>query len=229
MGLAEHWHEVIEAIRKIIPVYDRVNRAISLGKDLEYRELGIRGRVRPKNLVLDAGSGYGNMSRVALGQCNNDLSVVMLDPIPEMLAKARPEFGRKALLISGLFEYLPFRDGTFDAVMCGYSFRDAISFRAAIAEFHRILKEEGRLIIVDLGKPDDTLSRLGVSFYLRYILGIIAFFAAGSLGLLFRAIYDTYRRLPRNSELRAMLGEKFGRVELETRMGGGAVIIAAHK
>jgi demethylmenaquinone methyltransferase/2-methoxy-6-polyprenyl-1,4-benzoquinol methylase len=56
---------VIEVLRSIIPVYDKVNRAISLGKDEKYRLRGIRGRVAQGNLVLDAGSGYGNMSRVA--------------------------------------------------------------------------------------------------------------------------------------------------------------------
>jgi len=68
-----------------------------------------------------------------------------------------------------------------------------------------------------------------VSFYLKYILGILAFFAAGSLGLKFKAIYGTYKRLPKNAELDKMLKEKFNRIEFETRMMGGAVIIAAYK
>lgn len=228
MGLGSYWHEIIDVLRSVIPVYDQVNRAISLGKDAEYRELGISNRVNSGNLVLDAGSGYGNMSKEALRQCN-DLQIIMLDPIPEMLARAKNEFNRKNFLISGIFEYLPFRDNTFDATMCGYSFRDAISMRTAISEFHRILKDNGRLIIVDIGKPDNAFNRAGVSFYLKYIMGMLAFFAAGSLGLKFRAIYGTYKRLPKNSELKAMLGEKFSRVEFETRMMGGAVIIAAYK
>ncbi|MGH9934470.1 MAG: class I SAM-dependent methyltransferase, partial [Nitrososphaerales archaeon] len=70
MGLGSHWNEIIEVLREIIPVYDKVNSAISLGKDTEYRERGIRGRVKASNLVLDAGSGYGNMSKVALRLCN---------------------------------------------------------------------------------------------------------------------------------------------------------------
>lgn len=229
MGLAGHWYEVMEAIRNVIPVYDKVNRAISLGKDLEYRQLGIMRAIRENDLVLDAGSGYGNMSRMALGQFSNKLSIVMLDPMPEMLARAKKAEFEKTFLVSGIFEHLPFKDNTFDAVMCGYSFRDAIRYRGAIAEFHRILRKGGRLVIVDIGKPDSALSRLGVSFYLKYMLGIIAFFTAGSLGLKFRAIYGTYQRLPRNSELHAMLSEKFEKVEIETRMMGGAVIVAAHK
>ena len=85
------------------------------------------------------------------------------------------------------------------------------------------------MIIVDIGKPDNAFNRFGVSFYLKFILGMLAFFAAGSLGLKFRAIYGTYKRLPRNVELDKMLKEKFKRVEFETEMSGGAVLIAAYK
>ncbi len=229
MGLGSYWHEIIEVLRAIIPVYDKVNSAISLGKDLEYREHCIDGKVEQNNLVLDAGSGYGNMSKIVLRQCDNKVSVIMLDPIPEMLERAKVEFNSGVFLVSGIFENLPFKDNIFDVVMCGYSFRDAISIRTTIAEFARIIKGGGRLIIVDIGKPDNTLSRFGVSFYIRYILGILAFFAAGNLGLKFRAIYGTYKRLPKNAELDRMLKEKFIRVEFETKMMGGAVIVAAYK
>jgi demethylmenaquinone methyltransferase/2-methoxy-6-polyprenyl-1,4-benzoquinol methylase len=228
LGLGSYWHEIIEVLRNIIPVYDQVNRAISLGKDAEYREHGIRNRIEPGNFVLDAGSGYGNMSKEAMRQCK-DLQISMLDPIPEMLERAKVEFNRKNNLVSGVFEFLPFRENTFDAVMCGYSFRDAISMRTAIAEFHRVLTKDGRLIIVDIGKPDSDFNRAGVSFYLKYIMGILAFFAAGSIGLRFRAIYGTYKRLPTNFELAQMLKEKFNNVEFETRMMGGVIIVAAYK
>ena len=40
MGLGSYWGEVIEVLREIIPIYDKVNSIISLGKDKEHR---IRG------------------------------------------------------------------------------------------------------------------------------------------------------------------------------------------
>lgn len=226
---SRYWGEVIEVLRSIIPVYDKVNRIISLGKDEEYRLHGIRGRVMPGNVVLDAGSGFGNMSRVALAEAGN-ASVVMYDPIPEMLANVKNYLpDSQAALSSGIFEYLPFRDGTFDAVLCGYSLRDAIQLPQAIIEIHRVLKAGGRLVIVDLGKPDRAVSRAFVSMYLKYFLGIFAYFAAGKSGLKFKTLYGTYLRWPKNSELDFMLKEKFSRVEFDKGMMGGAVIIAAYK
>jgi demethylmenaquinone methyltransferase/2-methoxy-6-polyprenyl-1,4-benzoquinol methylase len=228
---SRYWGEVIEVLRSVIPVYDKVNRAISLGRDEQFRIRGIRSRVLPGNVVLDAGSGFGNMSRLALAEAEGDASIVMYDPIPEMLANVRNYFGEagRAALSSGVFEYMPFRAGTFDAVMCGYSLRDAIQLRQAISEMHRVLNQGGRLIIVDLGKPDGALQRALVSAYLKHFLGVFAFLVAGKAGLPFRTLYGTFLRWPKNSDLESMLREKFSRVEFEKEMMGGAVIIAAYK
>ena len=227
---SRYWGEVIEVLQTIIPVYDKVNRVISLGKDEEYRLRGIRGRIMPGNIVLDAGSGFGNMSRIATTEADGDLRIVMYDPIPEMLANVKnymPEID--IALSSGIFEYLPFRNNTFDAVICGYSLRDAIELKRAISEMHRVLKDGGKLIIVDLGKPDNTFQRAIVSAYLKYFLWISAYFVAGKAGLKFRTLYGTYLRWPKNSDLHAILKEKFSKVEFDNAMMGGAVIIAAYK
>ncbi len=217
-------------MRAVIPVYDRVNRVISLGKDEEYRLRGIRGRVMSGNVVLDAGSGYGNMSRVALAEAGDDAKIVMYDPIAEMLANVKNYLPvAQVALSSGIFECMPFRDESFDAVLCGYSLRDAIQLPKAIAEMHRVLKAGGRLVIVDLGKPDNSVARAVVSAYLKYFLGLFAYFVAGKAGLKFKTLYGTYLRWPRNSELDSMLKEQFSQVQFDKPMMGGAVIIAAYK
>ncbi len=220
----------MEVLRVIIPVYDKVNKVISLGKDEKYRLKGIKGRVRPGNMILDAGSGYGNMSRLALAEAHGDAKVVMYDPLLEMLANVKSYLlGSHAALYSGVFEYMPFREGIFDVVLCGYSLRDSIHLQRAIAEMHRVLKSDGRLVIIDLGKPDNRILRAMVSLYLKYFLGIFAYVAAGKPGLKFKTLYGTYIRWPKNSELNCILKEKFSKVQFERGIMGGAVIIAAYK
>ncbi len=229
MGLGSNWGQILDVLEQIIPVYDKVNSFISLGKDREFRERGIRSRVKKGNKVLDAGSGFGNMSKIAMKICENDLQVTLYDPLRLMLKNTGRLFEKTPSLACGVFEHLPFRDDNFDAVICGYSLRDAISLRTAISEIHRVLKKGGRFVIVDLGKPDNPLVRVGVSFYLRVILPLVALLAGGKLGLKFTALYDTYKLWPQNKKLESLLLEKFSRIEFDTGMMGGAVIIAAYK
>ncbi len=229
MGLGSYWGEVLDVLQEIIPIYDKVNSYISLGKDTEHRNRGIKKRVIPGNTILDAGSGFGNMAKAALKICNGDLSITLYDPLIPMLKNTGSHFEKTPNLACGVFEHIPFKDSKFDAVLCGYSLRDAINLRIAISEIHRVLKKDGRFVIVDLGKPDSALIRFGVSFYLRLILPIIALIAGGKLGLKFATLYGTYKRWPQNKKLESLLLEKFSRIEFEKDLMGGAIIVAAFK
>ena len=138
-------------------------------------------------------------------------------------------FAKQSALTCGVFEHMPFLGEKFDDVLCGYSLRDAIGLRTAIAEIHRVLKKGGRFVIVDLGKPDNSLIRTCVSFYLRLILPIVAIMVGGRLGLKFATLYRTYRLWPENKKLESLLLEKFSRVEFEKAMMGGAIMVVAYK
>ena len=229
MGLGSYWGEVIDVLRDIIPVYDKVNSFISLGKDTEHRNRAISGRINKGDKVLDAGSGFGNMSKTASKIVGNDLELILYDPLMPMLKNTDRLFDIKLDSTCGVFEHIPFQNDEFDMVLSGYSLRDAISLKTAISEIHRVLKKNGRWVIVDLGKPDEPLIRFGVTFYLRMILPIIAFIAGGRLGLKFATLYGTYKLWPQNKKLESLLLEKFSRVEFEKDLMGGAIMVAAYK
>ena len=229
MGLGSYWGEVIDVLRDIIPVYDKVNSFISLGKDTEHRTKAIKGRIKKGDKVLDAGSGFGNMSKTAAKIVNDDLSIILYDPLVPMLKNTDRLFDKKLDSACGVFEHVPFQDDEFDMVLSGYSLRDAISLKTAISEMHRVLKKNGRWVIVDLGKPDDAVIRFGVTCYLRLFLPIIAFIAGGRLGLKFATLYGTYRLWPQNKKLQSLLLEKFSRVEFDKDLMGGAIMVAAYK
>jgi demethylmenaquinone methyltransferase/2-methoxy-6-polyprenyl-1,4-benzoquinol methylase len=229
MGLGSYWGEVMEVLREIIPIYDKVNSIISLGKDKEHRIRGITERVLPGNKILDAGSGFGNMSKTAMKLTDGKISITLYDPLVPMLKNTGTFFEKTPDMANGVFEHIPFQNDEFDAVLCGYSLRDAINLRIAISEIHRVLKDGGRFVIVDLGKPDGAFFRAGVSFYLRCILPILAFAAGGKLGLKFGTLYGTYKRWPKNKKLEELILEKFSRVEFEKDLMGGAIMVAAYK
>jgi demethylmenaquinone methyltransferase / 2-methoxy-6-polyprenyl-1,4-benzoquinol methylase len=228
LGL-NYWKEVIGVLQNIIPVYDKVNKSISLGQDDKYRGYGLNGQIRPGDLILDAGSGFGNMSSKALEILKGDARIILHDPIPEMLHYAQNQRNQRLNLSCGVFEYMPFRESSVDAVLCGYSLRDAISLIDAISEIHRVLKNDGRLIIVDIGKPDNAFFRIIVTFYLKYILGIIAYSVSGKRGLRFKTLYGTFIRWPKNDILNDLLLKKFSKVKFTTKIFGGAIIVVAYK
>jgi demethylmenaquinone methyltransferase / 2-methoxy-6-polyprenyl-1,4-benzoquinol methylase len=233
IGLGKlYWNEVIKVLRNIIPVYDKVNSAISLGKDNQFRKEGITKSVFPGNHILDAGSGYGNMSKIVLDVVSKDVTINFYDPIPEMLSEIKNKFKNYDInyfSCSGIFEKIPYKSNSFDAVLCGYSIRDSIALNESFVEIHRVLKKNGRLLIVDLGKPDNFIARYLVSFYLKYFLVIMAFLAAGRKGLPFRTLYGTFLRWPRNKDLNDLLLKTFAKVEFNRKLLGGAIIVIAYK
>lgn len=229
MGLEkEYWKKVVKSLNDIIPIYNKINFYISLGKDEEYRRLGIDWNIKENDLVLDAGSGFGNMSKSALAKTKN-VRITLFDPLTSMLKNSHKHLHNNPDMISGIFEYIPIRSDKFDVALCGYSLRDALNVETAISEIHRVLKKGGRWIIVDLGKPDKKIVRLGVLFYLYAILPIIAFLAGGKLGLKFNRICGTYERWLTNKSLLKLLKVKFTKIEVHERLMGGAIMIIGHK
>ena len=160
------------------------------------------------------------MSKTALDLVDGDAHVVLYDPLLPMIKNTDRLFEEKPEAACGVFEHVPFSDEQFDAVLSGYSLRDAISLKIAISEIHRVLKKDGKWIIVDLGKPDEPIARFGVSFYLKIILPI---------GLKFAALYETYKLWPQNKKLESMLLEKFPSIKFEKELMGGAIMVIAHK
>ena len=226
---ASYWKQVISTLRDIIPVYDKVNRVISLGKDELYRYEGINGNIKSGDLILDAGSGFGNMSLTTFKITTAaEVKIVIYDPIFEMLQSSRQRLVVE-FISSGIFEHMPFKDNTFDVVMCGYSLRDAINLEIAVSEIHRILKKNGRFLIVDLGKPDNKLIRLGVSIYLKYIIKIFAYVIARQTGLKFQTLYGTFIKWPQNKTLNLLLKKQFSEVDFKTKLMGGSIIVSSTK
>ena len=228
-GLKDEWERILGVLSQIADVYDKVNRVISLWQDTAYRQQGIKNGIGKGKLILDAGCGPGVMSELVLRRFPEN-SIVLLDPIMIMLRAAKIRVDKNSAFVSGIFEKLPFSDDSFDAVMCGYSIRDARDLDVALKEIRRVLKTEGgKLVIVELGKPDNSLLRIGVESYWRFAVPLLATLRVGKRGILFSALYHTYLRHPTNATFRGMLQSLFPLVEFQTRTLGASVIAVAQK
>jgi len=228
-GLGELWSEIQRVLLEVRPFYEEGNRAISFGRDIRYRHEGIVKAVRSGDLVLDAGCGPGTMSKIILESVKGVGGVVLMDPLLSMLQTAIKKVDGQSAA-AGIFEKLPFRGGSFDVVVCGFSLRDALSFESAVGEITRVLKPDGgRLLMVDLGKPDNLILRWLIGLYWRFFAGMLAALRLGRRGFAFSRIYGTYIRYLRTSCIRRILEARFESVSIETRLLGGVLIVVAEK
>jgi SAM-dependent methyltransferase len=105
---------------------------------------------------LDVGCGRG-----ALGSLMCDIGLfVGFDLNPDALAKAR-EHAPDSKFVRGNAEYLPFRNGSFDAV-CSMSVLQYMNWKIAIQECARVLRPGGRAFFIEnlLGNPFARLYRI---------------------------------------------------------------------
>lgn len=233
-GLKDDWDSVQSILEEIIPVYDKTNRYISLGSDLKLRKRGIDLLVAESSddstfSLLDLGCGTGTLSRLLLEGTKSIGDITLVDPIEKMMKVASARTKRDGLL--AVYEFLPFRGKALDAAMAGFSLRDARNLSVALGEVHRLLKDKGKFLIVDLSKPDSPMKRMLISLYWRALAPLIAFTVAGRLGLKFGALSKTFDRLPTTSEFFRISGEKgFDVTKSEfTMMGGASVILLTKK
>lgn len=101
-----------------------------------------------KNLVLDAGCGFGQWT-IALSHLNEFVVGIDADIKKVKIAKlkAQMENAKNISFEIGSIEHLPFNDESFDAIIC-YSVIYRTNFKKSLKEFYRILKPNGVVYIV---------------------------------------------------------------------------------
>lgn len=136
-----------EVFSPIARRYDRINTLLSLGRDQAWRKRVV-DRL-PQGRLLDLGAGTGAAGPILEGR-----EVVALDPAPGMLALNDAD-----MRVVGVGEALPFRPGTFDAVLSAYVFRNLDSVESTLEEVARVLRDGGKAGIVGLGRPPGAWQR----------------------------------------------------------------------
>jgi demethylmenaquinone methyltransferase / 2-methoxy-6-polyprenyl-1,4-benzoquinol methylase len=204
---------------RIAPVYDLMNRAMTLGLDQRWRRLAVRLAVRPGDRVLDGCCGTGDLA-IAAAAAGAD--VVGLDFSPAMLARARRKAPALEWIEGDLLE-LPFEDASFDAATVGFGVRNVADLQRGIAELRRVLRPGGRLAVLEITTPRGPLK----PFYKLWFDVLIP--VAGRIlpgGKAYTYLPASVRRFPGPEALAALLeGQGFTDVGFR-RLAGG--IVALH-
>jgi demethylmenaquinone methyltransferase/2-methoxy-6-polyprenyl-1,4-benzoquinol methylase len=125
---------------RISPVYDAMNRTMTLGLDQRWRRAAAQAVVRPGDRVLDACCGTGDLALAAKAAGG---SVTGLDFSGRMLERARGKSG-EIEWVQGDTLALPFGDAAFDAATVGFGVRNLDDLERGLAELRRVLRPGAR-------------------------------------------------------------------------------------
>lgn len=152
------------------PHYDRIGWIGSLGTGHLYRKRALRrGGLKPGMKVVDVACGTGAVTRAILQVLDGQGSVVGVDPSVGMLAQARANV--HAEFREGRAEVLPFPDASFDLLTMGYALRHVEDLHQAFAEYRRVLRPRGRVLLLEITRPKGRFSLALTRFYFRDFLG----------------------------------------------------------
>ena len=209
---------VREMFDRISPVYDLMNRVMTLGLDGRWRRLTAEAVVRPGDRVLDACCGTGDL---ALAAARVGGTVTGVDLSAPMLERARRKSSAIAW-VRGDALSLPFADASFDAVTVGFGIRNVNHLDAGLRELARVLRPGGRLGCLDLTRPQGGL-RLFFSVWFDRVVPLLGRVVPG--GAAYTYLPASLRRFPDPAELAAAMRQA-GFVEVGwRRLAGGIVAI----
>ena len=204
----------------IAPRYDLVNRLMTFGLDQQWRRETIAALALPENaLLLDLACGTGDLSRLAR---RKGYRVIGADLSRGMLAANHAG----APLIQADGARLPFPDGVFDGLVCGYALRNFSDLPAALAETARVVRPGGRLAMLEVDAPTSTLLRTGYDVWFTRVVPRIG------AALSDREAYDYLPRsvayLPTTPVLRRILSDAgYSGVGIRPLAGGLSQLIFA--
>jgi demethylmenaquinone methyltransferase/2-methoxy-6-polyprenyl-1,4-benzoquinol methylase len=167
--------QIAQMFDNIAGRYDRLNRVLSAGIDLNWRKKAISQlkKDKPKK-ILDVATGTADMAIIACRILKPE-KIIGIDISGQML-----EFGAKKVEKEGLTDFIQlqigdsetinFADNSFDAVMVAFGVRNFENLDNGLKEMLRVLKPGGKLVVLEFSRPRIKIFR---SLYNLY-MGIVA-------------------------------------------------------
>ncbi len=180
-GAPDKGRRVQRMFAAIAPSYDLNNRLHSLWRDQAWRRAAVElAHPRQTDTVLDVACGTGDLTLAFATR--KAKRVIGVDFVHEMLAIAdgkTADRGPQPAYAAGDAMRLPVADRSVDIVSIAFGLRNVADPRKAIAEFYRVLKPGGRLVILEFGLPRSPVLRWGYNLYFRHVLPRTATWVSG--------------------------------------------------
>ncbi len=191
LNAGEHSRYVRDLFTRIAHRYDLMNRLMTGGQDIYWRKEVIqRAGLQRGSLLLDIGTGTGDLAREAARQ------FPQAEVFPADFTLRMMQVGQQR----GVFDncsaadalMLPFPDYTFNAVVSGFLVRNVSNIEAALCEQFRVLKNGGRIVVLDTTRPQRNLLSPFIWMHMHVVIPL--------LGGLISGMRDAYTYLPETTE-----------------------------
>jgi demethylmenaquinone methyltransferase/2-methoxy-6-polyprenyl-1,4-benzoquinol methylase len=172
--------------------YDRLEKILGFGTGPWYRHNALlRAGLKPGMSVVDVGMGTGLVSREILKITGEPHRLIGVDPSPGMMEQARFEQPVDCRL--GRAEEIPVPTASADFLVMGYALRHIADFAVAAAEFRRVLRPGGRLLILEITRAESRWGNRLLKAYMRGAVPLIARLVSRSKAtpMLWRYYWDT--------------------------------------
>jgi Methylase involved in ubiquinone/menaquinone biosynthesis len=168
--------EIKSQLEKMVDSYDSYMKRITFGREDKLRVMTVSlARVEPGDCVLEVGCGTGTLVLEAKRQAGFTGKAYGIDIIQGMLDVSREKAAKAGVDVDfqlGGINAIPFPDNQFDVVLCSFMiFHMSEGVRQkGIEEIFRVLKPNGRLMVLDLSLPVNPVSRSFVKHFLGFMI-----------------------------------------------------------
>ena len=208
--------------------YDIMNDLMSMGMHRAWKAYAVMvAHVQAGDAVLDIAGGTGDMAQAFAKQAGPQGTVVHTDINLAMLRQ-----GRDRLLDEGLMlpttacdaEALPFADASFNVVCVSFGLRNMTHKDRALAEMARVLKPDGKLLVLEFSKVAQPLSKV-YDWYSFEVLPRLGKMVAGD-DASYRYLAESIRMHPDQAALKVLMQQSgFAHVDVHNLSLG---VVALH-
>lgn len=211
--------------------YDLANDVFSFGMHRSWKKKAIKqAEIKANNKILDLATGTGDLALSIKSAYPNSI-VTAADFSPKMLEVLEQRSNQENIdldIIEADALNLPFEDSSFDKCFISYGIRNVDSVEKCLEEIYRVLKPEGRLIILETGKPDGIAS-LPYLIYSNYVLPVIGFLIAGD-SKSYKYLNESAKKFPYGKKLEEFLiNAKFLKTRFQKLFFGASYIYSGDK
>lgn len=169
--------QVASMFNTISKNYDDLNRVISFGIDIKWRNkvVSIISKINPLT-ILDVATGTGDLAINLVKTGAKE--IIGLDISEGMLEVGQQKVTRENLnhtikMVLGDGEKIDYPDNYFDAITVSFGVRNFENLEQGLSEILRVLKPKGTFVVLETSVPTKFPYKQGYNFHCKIILPLV--------------------------------------------------------